>query len=86
MNASSMVRNMTVDGVSDTSPGGDATFESEMRQQRELMREMASRERWDGESRWVVQGRRLAGGALYFAAVVAVVVILWIAMSIVVGS
>lgn len=86
MNASSMVRNMTVDGASDTSPGGDATFESEMRQQRELMREMASRERWDGESRWVVQGRRLAGGALYFAAVVAVVVILWIAMSIVVGS
>ena len=50
-----------------------------MRNQSELMRSMASRESWDGESRWIVQGRRLAAGALYFAAVVAVVLILWIA-------
>jgi hypothetical protein len=77
---------MAVDEVPGTSPGDDPTFESEMRQQRELMRQMASREKWDGESRWIIQGRRLAGGALYFAAVVAVILILWIVTSIILGS
>lgn len=84
--ASCMVRDMAVDGVPDTPYGDDPTFESEMRQQRELMRQMASREKWDGESRWIIQGRRLAGGALYFAAVLAVVLILWIVTSIILGS
>jgi hypothetical protein len=50
------------------------------------MRQMASREKWDGESRWIIQGRRLAGGALYFAAVVAVILILWIVTAIILGS
>jgi hypothetical protein len=77
---------MAVDEAPDVPPGDDATFESDMRQQRDLMREMASREKWDGESRWIIQGRRLAGGALYFAAVVAVVLILWIVTTIILGS
>jgi hypothetical protein len=77
---------MAVDGTPDTPHGDDSTFESEMRQQRELMREMASRERWDGESRWIIHARRLAGGALYFAAVVAVILILWIVTSVILGS
>lgn len=77
---------MAVDRVPDTPRDDDPTFEAEMRQQRDLMRQMASRERWDGESRWIIQGRRLAGGTLYFAAVVAVVLILWIVTSIILGS
>jgi hypothetical protein len=77
---------MAVDELPGESPGDDPTFESEMRQQRDLMRQMASREKWDGESRWIIQGRRLAGGALYFAAIVAVVLILWIVTSIILGS
>jgi len=77
---------MAVDGAPDASPGDDPTFESEMRQQRELMRQMATREKWDGESRLIIQGRRLAGGALYFVAIVAVVLILWIISSIILGS
>jgi hypothetical protein len=77
---------MAVDELPGASPGDDPTFESEMRQQRDLMRQMASREKWDGESRWIIQGRRLAGGALYFAAIVAVVLILWIVTSIILGS
>jgi len=77
---------MAVDGAPHASPGDDPTFESEMRQQRELMRQMATREKWDGESRLIIQGRRLAGGALYFVAVVAVVLILWIVSSIILGS
>ena len=82
---SSMVRDMAIDGISDASRGDDATFESELRQQRELMRQMASREKWDGESQWIIHGRKLAGGALYFAAIVAVVLILWIISSIILG-
>ena len=81
-----MVRDMAVDGVPDAPYGDDPTFESEMRQQRELMRQMATREKWDGESRLIIHGRRLAGGALYFAAVIAVVLILWIISSIILGS
>ena len=77
---------MAVDGVPNASPGDDPTFESEIRQQRDLMREMASREKWDGESRWIIQSRRLAGGALYFAAVIAVILILWIVTSIILSS
>ena len=77
---------MAVDGDPKASPGDDPTFESEIRQQRGLMREMASREKWDGESRWIIQGRRLAGGALYFAAVIAVILILWIVTSIILSS
>jgi hypothetical protein len=57
-----------------------------MRRQSGLMRPMASRESWDGESRWVFQGRRLAAGALYFAAVVAIVLILWMASSLFLSS
>lgn len=59
----------------------DSTFEAGMRRQSELMRSMSSRESWDGESQWITQGRRLAAGALYFAAIVAIVLILWIASS-----
>lgn len=47
---------------------------------------MASREKWDGESRWVYHARKLAGGALYAAAIAAVLVILWIASSIFLNS
>jgi hypothetical protein len=57
-----------------------------MRSQSELMRSMANRESWDGESRCITQGRRLAAGALYFAAIVAIVLILWIASSLFLNS
>jgi hypothetical protein len=77
---------MAIDETADAPAGDDSTFEAEIRQQRELMQQMASREKWDGESRWIIEARRLAGGALYFLAVVAVVVILWIATSIILGS
>lgn len=72
---------------SDPTPEDTAsTFEAEIRQQRELMVAMASREKWDGESRWVYHARKLAGGALYAAAIAAVLVILWIASSIFLNS
>ena len=77
---------MTDGTEADEPPPGDASFEAGMRRQSGLMHSMASRESWDGESRWIIHGRRLAAGALYFAAVVGVVLILWIMSSVFLNS
>ena len=63
----------------------DSGFEKGLRRQQELMRQMASRESWDGESRWVLGGRRVGVGLLYGAAIVGIVLILWIASLIFLG-
>lgn len=77
---------MANDEQDQASQDAETTFEAEIRKQRDLMAAMATREKWDGESRLIVQGRKLAGGALYAAAVAAVLLILWIASSIFLNS
>lgn len=77
---------MADEDQSPASSDTDATFEAQIRQQRELMVAMASREKWDGESRWLVQARKLAGGALYLAAFASILVILWVVASVFLNS
>jgi hypothetical protein len=81
-----MVVYMADDQTPQDSPISDSTFESEMRRQRELMKGMATRESWDAESRWIIQGRRIAAGALVATAILGLVLILWIASSLFLGS
>jgi hypothetical protein len=66
-------------------PIADSGFEKGLRQQQELMRQMANREKWDGESQWILGGRRVGVGLLYGAAIVGIVLILWIASSVFLG-
>jgi hypothetical protein len=81
-----MVPYMADDQNPSDPPIVDSTFESEMRQQRELMKGMATRESWDAEPRWIIQGRRVATGALVATAILGLVLILWIASSLFLGS
>lgn len=75
-----------IDATPDGSPTDDASFEAGIREHRELMKQMSTRESWDAESRWVVQARRLAGGALLATALLALVLILWLASSLFLSS
>ncbi len=70
---------MTPDVPAERSESDTSTFEAEIRQRHKLMAQMADREKWDAESRWVVAGRKLAAAALYVAAAAAAIVILWLA-------
>jgi hypothetical protein len=69
----------------DDPPIADSEFEKGLRQRPELMRQMASREIWDGESRWILGGRKVGIGLLYGVAILGVVLILWIASSVFLG-
>ena len=55
----------------------DATFEAEIRQQRELMQQMAGRENWEGDSRFVIQMRRFGRLLLQLVAFAGIVFIIW---------
>ena len=81
-----MVASMADDATQDEPLIADSTFEAEMRQQRELMKGMATRDSWDAESRWIIQGRRVAAGALLVAAIFGLVLILWIASTLFLSS
>jgi hypothetical protein len=81
-----MVVHMTEDEISNDPLMADPTFEAQMRQQRELMKGMSTRESWDAESRWIIHGRRLSTGALMGAAILGIVLILWIVSSLFLGS
>ena len=70
----------------DDPPIADSEFEKDLRQQHDLMRQMANREKWDGESLWILGGRKVGVGLLYGAAIVGIVLILWIASSLFLSS
>jgi hypothetical protein len=64
----------------------ESSFEAGIRQQRELMQQMAGRENWEGESQFTIQMRRLGGAAMYVMAFAGVAFIVWAIAYVVLNS
>jgi hypothetical protein len=65
------------DNTSDSDAAAGSSFEADIRQQQELMQQMAGRENWEGESRFTIQMRRLGGAMMYVLAFAGIAFIVW---------
>ncbi len=65
------------DRPSDNDVTERSSFEAGIRQQQELMQQMAGRENWEGESRFIIQMRRMGGGLMYVLAFAGIAFIVW---------
>ncbi|MGI9584469.1 MAG: hypothetical protein ACR2N7_02650 [Acidimicrobiia bacterium] len=77
---------MEADNVQRETTADASSFEAGIRQQRELMQQMAGRENWEGESRFVIQMRRLGRLLLQIVAFAGIAFIVWAIFYVVTNS